>query len=72
VQDAVVRAAEAELRQDRVGARREVAVAEEQQVLRQAQLLLPQEEQVAPGGRARAGGLPTPAGRSGPPCSAGM
>ena len=51
VQHAVVRPAHAELRQDRVGAGGEVAVAEEQQVLRQPQLLLAQEQQGTSGGR---------------------
>ena len=54
VQRAVVGAAQAQLVQDRVGRRGEVAVGEEHHVLRLADLLLPQEQQ----GRASLRGRP--------------
>ena len=47
MQRAVMRPAEAELVQDRVGGVGEVAIGEEQQVLRGADVLLAQEQQVA-------------------------
>ena len=54
MQHPVMRPAHAQLRQDLVGAGGEVAIAEEEQVLGQAQLLLPQEQQVAAGTDRRA------------------
>ena len=54
MQHPVVRPAHAQLRQDLVRPGGEVAIAEEEQVLRQAQLLLAQEQQVAAGADRRA------------------